>query len=87
MLVALALDGAPAADAARLDAALGTPLTEERVADLRRIIDGSGAHAHVEQVITDLVERSLARLDASALASPAREVLRELAAAATDRLV
>ena len=87
VLVALALDGAPAADAARLDAALGTPLTEERVADLRRIIDGSGAHAHVEQVITDLVERSLARLDASAVASPAREVLLELAAAATDRLV
>ena len=31
------------------------------MADLRRIIDASGAHAQVEQVITDLVERSLAR--------------------------
>ena len=87
VLVALALDGAPADEAAQLGAALGTPLTEERVADLRRVIDDSGAHAHVEQVITDLVARSLARLDASAVASPAREVLRELAAAATDRLV
>ena len=87
VLVALALDGASAADAARLDAALGTPLSEEQVADLRRIIDDSGAHAHVEQVIGELVTLSLAKLDASSVAEPARQVLRELAAAATDRVV
>ena len=87
VLVALALDGATAADAARLDAALGTPLAEEQVAGLRRIIDDSGAHAHVEQVIGELVTLSLAKLDASSVAEPARQVLRELAAAATDRIV
>src|SRR5919112_573461 len=56
VLVALALDGAPAADAARLDAALGTSLSEADVADLRRIIDGSGAHEQVERVIGELAK-------------------------------
>jgi geranylgeranyl diphosphate synthase type I len=87
VLVALALDAAPAADAARLDAALGTALSDEQVAGLRRIIDGSGAHAHVEQVIDELVAVALARLESSSVAQPARAVLRELAAAATDRVV
>ncbi len=87
VLVALALDGAPAAEAARLDAALGTPLDDATVADLRRIIDDSGAHAHVEQVITELVSLSLRRLDTSSVAEPARDVLRDLASAATDRAV
>jgi geranylgeranyl diphosphate synthase type I len=87
VLVALALDGASAADSARLDAALGTPLDGEQVAELRRIIDASGAHAHVEQVIDELVSLALAKLDASSVAEPARGVLRELAAAATDRVV
>jgi geranylgeranyl diphosphate synthase type I len=87
VLVALALDGAPAADAARLDAALGSPLSADDVAGLRSIIDASGAHTHVEQVIGDLVELSLTKLDASSFAEPARQVLRELAAAATDRAV
>jgi hypothetical protein len=41
----------------------------------------------VEQVIGDLVELSLTKLDASSFAEPARQVLRELAAAATDRKV
>jgi geranylgeranyl diphosphate synthase type I len=87
VLVALALDGASAADAARLDAALGTPLDEAQVTELRRIIDDSGAHAHVEKVIGELVTHALGRLDASSVREPAREVLRELAAAATDRVV
>jgi geranylgeranyl diphosphate synthase type I len=87
VLVALALDGAPAADAARLDAALGSPLSADDVAGLRAIIDASGAHTHVEQVIGDLVELSLTKLDASSFAEPARQVLRELASAATDRAV
>jgi geranylgeranyl diphosphate synthase, type I len=87
VLVALALDGATATDATRLDAALGTPLSEEQVAGLRRIIDDPGAHAHVEQVIGELVTLSLAKLDASSVSEPARQVLRDLAAAATDRMV
>jgi geranylgeranyl diphosphate synthase, type I len=87
VLVALALDSAPAPDAARLDAALGTSLSEADVAELRRIIDASGAHAQLEQVIDDLVRLSLAKLDASSAQQPARDVLRELVAAATDRAV
>jgi geranylgeranyl diphosphate synthase, type I len=87
VLVALALDGATAEDAARLDAALGTPLAEDLVTELRRIIDDSGAHAHVEKVIGELVTHALSRLDASSVREPAREVLRELAAAATDRVL
>ena len=87
VLVALALDSAPAADAARLDAALGTSLSEADVAELRRIIYAAGAHAQLEQVIDDLVALSLAKLDASSAQQPARDVLRDLVAAATDRAV
>jgi geranylgeranyl diphosphate synthase type I len=87
VLVALALDGATAEDAAKLDAALGSPLSETQVAELRRIIDDSGAHAHVEKVIDELVTHALGRLDASSVQEPARDVLRELAAAATDRVL
>jgi geranylgeranyl diphosphate synthase type I len=87
VLVALALDGAPTPDAVRLDAALGTALGDGDVAELRRIIDASGAHAQVEQVIDELVGVALAKLEASHVAPPAREVLRQLAAAATDRVV
>jgi geranylgeranyl diphosphate synthase, type I len=86
VLVALALDGAPAADAARLDAALGTELDAARVAELRRIIDDSGAHAQVESVITELAARATTALRAADVDEQARAVLLELAAAATDRL-
>jgi geranylgeranyl diphosphate synthase type I len=87
VLVALTLDGAPPEDAARLDAALGTPLTDSDVTELRGIIDVSGAHAQLEDVIDDLVSLSLRRLESSSVREPALEVLRHLAAAATDRLV
>ncbi|MEO6509458.1 MAG: polyprenyl synthetase family protein [Nocardioides sp.] len=87
VLVALTLDAAPEADARRLDAALGTRLDDAQVSDLRAIIDASGAHAQLEQVIDELVTLSLTKLDASSFHEPAREVLKELAAAATDRAV
>ncbi len=87
VLVALALDAAPAADAARLDAALGSALDEASVAELRRIIDDSGAHAQVEEAIGDLVTTALKHLDAADVNEPARSALRDLAAAATDRVV
>src|SRR5262245_9945346 len=87
VLVALALDEATAEEAGRLDAALGTPLTDDDVAELRGIIDSSGAHAQLEQVIDDLVALSLRRLESSSVHEPARQVLRQLAAAATDRAV
>jgi geranylgeranyl diphosphate synthase type I len=87
VLVALALDGALPEDAQRLDAALGTALSSAQVEDLRAIIDASGAHTQLEQVIDDLVALSLAKLDASSLDHVAQAVLRHLASAATDRAV
>ena len=70
-----------------LDAALGTALDEDEVGELRTIIDASGAHEQVERVIDELVSVALTRLDSSSAAEPARQVLRELALAATDRTV
>ena len=87
VLVALALDAAPAADAARLDAALGSPLTAEQVTELRRIIDDSGAHAEVEQVIGELAGKATDALARADLDAGARAVLLELATAVTDRVV
>ncbi|HEX6150241.1 polyprenyl synthetase family protein [Nocardioides sp.] len=87
VLVALALDAAPEADARLLDASLGSKLDDELLGELRRIIDASGAHTQVEAVIEELVEVSLAALDRASVSDEARVVLRELAAAATDRVV
>jgi len=85
VLVALALEHADPEEAKRLDAALGRPLSPEEVADLRRIIDISGAHAEVERRIDVLTRESLAALDRAPVTETARAVLRELAAAATQR--
>jgi geranylgeranyl diphosphate synthase type I len=87
VLVALALDAAPEADARLLDAHLGTQLDDALLTELRRVIDDSGAHAQVEAVIGELVTVSLEALDAAAVSDEARTVLRELASAATDRAV
>jgi geranylgeranyl diphosphate synthase type I len=87
VLVALALDGAQADDAARLDSALGTALSSDDVTQLRRIIDDSGAHHQVEQVITELAATSTDALAGSDLDPHARDVLLALAKAATHRLV
>ena len=87
VLVALALDAAPPAAAAELDAALGTPLSAADVGRLRAIIDGSGAHAQVEAVITQLGDLALAALDRADVDESARGVLRGLATAVTQRVV
>jgi geranylgeranyl diphosphate synthase, type I len=87
VLVALALDAAPAADAARLDAALGGSLDAGQVADLRRIIHDSGAHGQVEDVIALLTERATTALRSADVDERARVVLQELATAATVRTV
>jgi geranylgeranyl diphosphate synthase type I len=87
VLVALALDAAPAAEAAELDAALGTALSAPEVERLRRIIDDSGARAQVEAVIEQLAGLALAALDRAELDADAREVLRGLARAVTHRAV
>jgi geranylgeranyl diphosphate synthase type I len=87
VLVALALDGAPRDDEARLDAALGTALDPGQVDELRRIIDGSGAHEQVEAVIGELAARATEALLAADVDERARAVLLELATAATVRVV
>ena len=87
VLVALALDAASADDAARLDRALGRALDAGQVAELRGVIDGSGAHAQVEAVIGELADLALAALYRAHVDEVARGVLRELASAATDRVV
>jgi geranylgeranyl diphosphate synthase type I len=87
VLVALALDALDPAERQRLDASLGHPLTEEQVAELRALIDVSGAREQVEEVITALTDRALAALDAADVREEARVVLRDLAAAATQRTV
>ncbi|MCW2785702.1 MAG: Polyprenyl synthetase [Marmoricola sp.] len=85
VLIALALDALPAAEREHLDTSLGRPLAETEVVELRRIIEASGAHDQVEQVITGLTERALEALDAADVRADARGILRDLAAAATQR--
>jgi geranylgeranyl diphosphate synthase type I len=87
VLVALALDAAGPADAAKLDAALGTDLSEEQVAELRAIIDASGAHAQVEAVIEELATHAVAALGRADVDDRARGVLRGLASSATQRVL
>ncbi len=87
VLVALALDAAPAADAALLDRSLGTPLSPPEVERLRDVIEASGAHAQVEAVIGELADIAVAALDQAEVDPDAREVLRGLAAAVTQRVV
>jgi geranylgeranyl diphosphate synthase type I len=87
VLVALALDALPPAEAAELDAALGTALDAGQVERLQRLIAGSGARAQVEDVIAQLTERALTALDAARITEPARAALRGLASAVTQRSV
>src|SRR3954452_21929306 len=82
VLVALALETAPAAEAKRLDAALGTALSADEVAELRGFIARPGAHAEVDRRVERLTTQSLVPLDHAPVPVDARIVLRELAAAA-----
>ena len=85
VLVALALDGASPEDAAYLDRSLGTPLEPDQVERLRGIIEAAGAREQVEAVIDRLTAVALGALDRAAIEDEPREVLRELAAAVTQR--
>ncbi len=87
VLVALALEHASEEDARHLDRSLGTALDSSEVDALRQIIEASGAHARVEAMIDDLTTRCLEALEAAPVTNGARMVLRELAAAATQRAV
>jgi geranylgeranyl diphosphate synthase type I len=87
VLVALALDAASPADAALLDRSLGTPLSEPEVQRLREVIAAGGAHDQVELVIGELADIAVAALDQADIDPGARAVLRDLAAAVTQRVV
>ena len=86
VLVALALDAAPAAEAALLDRSLGTPLDAAQVDELRRVIVGSGAQAQVEGVIDELAGLALGALERADIDDDARTALGDLATAATRRV-
>jgi len=87
VLVALAVQGARPERAKLLNGKLGTALSGGDVDELRRVIDESGAHAEVEARITELTEASLGALAEAPVTDQARVVLRELAEAATQRVV
>lgn len=87
VLVALALDAAPATDRDHLDAALGRPLEDAEVDRLRDIIRASGAEDAAERLIEELTTTALAAVDDAAADDRGRQTLRELAAAATRRQV
>ena len=87
VLVALALEHAPAEEARLLDDRLGTALDATEVDRLRGIIESSGAHARVEAMIGELTDRCLHALEAAPVTASARAVLRQLADAATQRSV
>ncbi len=87
VLVALTLEHASEDDARHLDRSLGTPLDASDVDRLRQIIESSGAHARVEAMIDELTSRCLGALDAAPVTDSARAVLRQLAMAATQRVV
>ena len=87
VLVALALDSASPGDAAVLDGALGRPLTDDQVDELRGIIDSSGAREQVESAITALTDAAVAALERADIDEHARSTLLGLARAATQRTV
>jgi geranylgeranyl diphosphate synthase type I len=87
VLVSLALDALPSAEAKVLDTALGTALDPGQVEQLCDLIDESGARTQVEAVISELTDRSLAALNAADITDCARGVLAGLAAQVTQRAV
>ena len=85
VLVALALDAAPAAEARALRRPSAPPWTARGSTGCARIIDSCGAHAQVEDAITELSTLALAALDRAEIDDGARAATAHLAAAATHR--
>jgi geranylgeranyl diphosphate synthase type I len=87
-LVAAAFDGASEAERAELAAGLGDPrLDPAGVTRLHQIIIGTGALRRTEERIAELTSAALTALDQVKLEPEAREVLADLAAAATRRRI
>ena len=87
-LVAMALETADGAQAAVVRRHLGDPhLTAEGVAQLRTVLQDTGALQRVEALIDELMDDALTALQAAPVADEARTVLEQLATAVTCRSV
>ena len=85
-LVALALRSASTAQADVVRRHLGDPkLDDDGVGALRDVIVDTGALARVEELIIELMADALTALRSAPIEAEAREVLEELASAATSR--
>ncbi|MFD6952192.1 polyprenyl synthetase [Nocardiopsis sp. TSRI0078] len=86
LVVAETLARAGAADSARFLSLLGAPdLSVESVEWMRSLIEGSGALAVCEEMITEYADEAVAALESPELDPDAREPLRRLVVAATSR--
>uniref|UniRef100_UPI00036581EE polyprenyl synthetase family protein n=1 Tax=Nocardiopsis halotolerans TaxID=124252 RepID=UPI00036581EE len=86
LVVAETLARSDAADAERFRSLLGAPdLSVESVEWMCSLIEGSGALAVCEALITEYAEESVAALESPELDGTAREPLRQLVVAATSR--
>ncbi len=86
VLVALALESASPAQTSLVSRHLGDPaLGDPGVAALREVLTDTGALSRVEALIAGLTDEALAALSRSSLSASAREVLADLAVAATSR--
>jgi geranylgeranyl diphosphate synthase type I len=88
VLVAMALERAGQAQAAVVRRHLGDPhLSDEGVAELRAVLTDTGALARVEALVDELLADALRALRDAPVDDEAREVLQQLAVAATARTV
>ncbi len=87
VLVALAMESLGPTDGKVLEDGLGRALEPREVRRLRKVIRGCGAEADVESRIEALTADALAALRAPVLAPEAKPTLRQLAEAATQRVV
>ena len=88
VLIATAMARATPAQATQIRRHLGDPgLGPAGVSLLREVIAETGALDHAERLIASLTDEALAALDSVDLHSPARQVLADLAYAATRRSV
>jgi geranylgeranyl diphosphate synthase, type I len=86
LLVALAFQAADPARRRLLQAGIGDPaLTGAGVAELREVLEQTGAHELVEQRIIERAEEAARRLDGASLQPVAAQALLELAQAAAHR--
>jgi geranylgeranyl diphosphate synthase, type I len=86
VLVALAMERADTAQARLLARHLGDrSLTDSAAAQVRAVINDTGALAECEALIAANVKEAIAALDGAPVADTARPALAELAVAATDR--